>query len=920
MQSRQAELDRVAGLLQDARRGRGRSIVVRGEVGVGKSWLCEQAVAAADGMWTVALRGVPAEAHLAYAVLFDALSPLLGLLDRIPPAQAAALRSALRFDADAAADRLAVAVGCLALLRTAATRQPLLVVVDDAQWVDEGTLETLRFSARRLDTNCVAFVFVLRTGEGDPLAGAGFEELALAELGEREALTLLKELVPRLDADVARRLAGATGGNPLALCEAVRELSAEQRAGRAPLPTPLPTPEAIQEAFGRRLAALPDPTRRALVVAAANEMTLSRVLERALAEMGLGLSALEPAETQGLVSLDDGLRFAHPLLRSAAYHGAPPSLRRAAQRALAAKWADADFERQAWHRPEAARGANGEAGVALAAAARAARKRATPGEAAQAFRAAAPSSNDRSERARLLFEGARELARTTRGPRVLALLDEAAGCHPEPSLRAEIELLRGQTLMWHGDPEGAESVLLTEAARIQDSDPSRAIRLLSEAAFSRTMAGDNRGCVELAQRAHSASAGLGPAVAAGAALTLGFALVLVGEGRRGYPLCLHALNEMGASIGRVQPPETTPVPLWLLLVWMEDYELARRGLREAIYAARERGALAELPSTLSYQAELDFRTGDWLAARASATEAVQLARQTDHESSYALVTQARLDAALGREAEARENAEAVLTASLSSRRVWATAALGLLELGGGCPQRAVAHLERAATLAAASGIGEPNVVQWAPDLIEAQTRAGRPEQARQTLAAFEQQAGRSGRLWAKTAAARCRGLLASDGETDRAFGEATRCLAQLPSPFEIARTELCWGERLRRQGRRVEARGKLHQALERFDAVGAEPWSEQAHRELRASGERTRRGPRARSEQLTPQEFQVALLVAEGLTNKEVAQRLFLSPKTIEFHLGHIYRKLNIHSRARLAHVLTRASASREHKQLARFD
>ena len=878
---------------------------MRGEVGVGKSWLCRRTAAASSDFTVVELRGVPSESHLAYAGLFDALSPLLELLESLPASQAVALRAALRLDAAADADPLAVDVACHALLAAGGEQQPLLLVVDDAQWVDEASVEALRFSARRLGARRAALLFALRTGGADPFVGAGLEVLELRGLAEREALPLVYEVAgPGLSTTVARQLVAATGGNPLALRKAVQDLSSQQRAGTAPLPDPPAMPGAIQEAFGQRLAVLPEPARCALVVAAADAAAPSGVFERALATFGLGPSALDPAVAHALISLDgDRPRFSHPLVRAAAYHGEPASVQRAAQQALAAAWAQADAEHEAGHLAEAVQGPNPDAPRALAAAGRGGRERG-PEEAAQAFRPAGQIPGDQHDRARLLFEAACELARTARGPRMLQLLDNVVACDPPPDVRSEAELLRGRTLMWHGAPNEAHRVLMAEAARIEAADPARAVQALCEAAVSRAMAGDIGACLDLARSAHVASARLEPARAAKAALTLGFALVLNGEGKRGYPRYVDSLDAAAGSLGPGHPG--------LVACWMEDYELARRSLREAIDSARDGGALAELSSALSYQSELDFRTGDWQAARAHAAEAVKLARETELETSYVLVVQTRLDAAIGRDTDAQRNAETALATGLDSLALFATAALGLLELGGGCPERATTHLVRTARFAQACGIEEPNLLRSAPDLIEAQIRAGHVTQARQTLVPFERQAQRAGRPWANAAAARCRGLLAGgEGELDRAFAEAARWQQHVPSPFEAGRTELCWGESLKRQGRRVEADNRLDQALERFQALGAEPWSERAARELRASGERGHRGPRPRSGELTGHELQIALLVAEGLTNKEVAGRLFLSPKTIEFHLARIYRKLNIRSRVQLTRLITPTTTAR---------
>ncbi len=370
-------------------------------------------------------------------------------------------------------------------------------------------------------------------------------------------------------------------------------------------------------------------------------------------------------------------------------------------------------------------------------------------------------------------------------------------------------------------------------------------------AFARAAAGDVRGALR------SARAAVRERDDARSRFALGWALVLAGRGARGYPL-------LRAGVG---PPETVCPPLGLVATWMEDFDTARRA-----------------PDGVP---ELEFRLGDWRAARAHAT---------GH-------TLARLDAVTGDFAAARAGFEPESSVS-------AHAGLGLLELSGGDAARALAHLERASRLARSSGLREPNVVQWAPDLIETQVRLGHSGDARGSLDAFDRLAALTRRRWALAAAERCRGLLVAAGDVDATFARAQQLARRVPSPFEHGRLELCWGERLRRDGRRVEARMRLGEALARFDALGAAPWAERAAAELRATGARARRGPRARGTDLTAQELRIAKLVSEGLTNKDVAARLFLSPRTVETHLAHAFRKLDVRTRTELAHVLMASSST----------
>jgi DNA-binding CsgD family transcriptional regulator len=347
---------------------------------------------------------------------------------------------------------------------------------------------------------------------------------------------------------------------------------------------------------------------------------------------------------------------------------------------------------------------------------------------------------------------------------------------------------------------------------------------------------------------------------------------------------------------------------------MEDYDTARRELKLGVAIAREKGFVSDLPYALGALAELEFRVGDWIAARAHAEEALRLAEDADQFVHFGHVVLLVLDAVTGNVEAARTYADMMVTdaarAGSPSLEMYAAAGRGLLDLGLDRPQAAISHLSRTRELAERIGVGEPNVVRWMPDLIESQIRAGLEHEARNTLAEFEAQAQRTERAWALATAARYRGLLAPLKTADAAFGEAHRLVAELPSPFEQARTELCWGERLRRDGRRIEARRHLHDAHKRFDALGAVPWAEKAARELRSSGGRAQRGPRARTSELTPQQAQIATMVAEGRTNKSIANSMFLSPRTIEFHLSHVYRKLDVNNRTQLARALLTASGA----------
>ena len=477
-------------------------------------------------------------------------------------------------------------------------------------------------------------------------------------------------------------------------------------------------------------------------------------------------------------------------------------------------------------------------------------------------------------------------------------------CGRRASLRADLELLYGNALLWQGRCEEAARRFESASRDIRDSDPRRATQLLCGAAFGQAMAGDVPRAVASATTAARLAENADAVALASANVTLAWALILAGEAKRGYPLLMRCSTEAPSRL----PGVGTGLHLGQLAYWVEDFETARHELERRITSARADGCPSDLPPALSVAAEFAFRRGEWVAARRLADEGFQLAADTGQEFAWARVPLAQLDAATGDAAGAHEHADAIL--ALASRsgnqslEIYASAALGLLELGRDAPGLAAKHLEHAQAVAERCGLVEPNAIQWQADLIESQVRAGRAADASRSLDAFERLANATGRRWAHAAAARCRALLAPATGIDEAFAEAHRLVAAEPSPFERARTELCWGERLRRAHRRVEARRHLEEALTRFEALGAAPWAEKAARELRSSGTHARRGPQNATRTLTAAESQIAALVAEGMTNKDIAAALFLSPKTIEFHLGHIYRKLDIHSRTQLARAL----------------
>ena len=902
---RDRECAQIDGLLDGARRGRSGALVLRGEPGIGKSTLCAYAVDRAEGLTVVRAQGIESEAELPFAAVADLLRPLLGRLADIPAPQAAALEAALALGPPAAGDPFTTCAATLSLLATAAEEGPLLAVVDDAQWLDRSSAQSLLFAARRLDAEGIAFLVATRDGEATPFDGSGLPELALRGL-DRESATLL--LQAPVAPEVAERLVAATGGNPLALLETPALLSAGQLAGVEQLDEPLPTSEGLEQAFLRRVRELDDETQRGLVIAAASGSTDFDSISAAIAGAGIDPAKLDGAERAGLVVVNGNrFDFQHPLLRSAVYHGAPAALRRAAHEAVA-KGLGGD--RRAWHLAAATPEPDARVAAELKETALAARARGGHAEAAAALEQAARLTIDSEERARLLRSAADEMRRSGQAARSLALLDEALAATASSRLRARIQHLRGVVEMWRGAPLAAYEHLMQDAARIEQDDPAKAAWMLSDAGWACFMGGDIPAGRAASERAFALTEGTGGLAQILATALLGIALLLSGERERAEPLLrryepmLDDTEFLGRSYAVVWPAAQA-------LVWLEEHGKARDVFTRVIEGARRQSTPSLLPYVLTGLAELDFRAGAWPQAYANAFEAVRLADETEQPAAlaFALAVLARIDAAHGRGEECEAHVtRAVGLAALGVGAVtaFAGAAAGLLELGLGRGENAIAQLEQVARRAREHGLGEPTVIQWGPDLIEAYVRTGRRDEANAALASFEREAEASGSVWAAAVAARCRGLLASDEEYEAEFARALELHDRLPAPFEKARTELCLGERLRRANRRSEARVYLRAALERFERLGASPWAERAQSELRASGETLRRQEAGAAEELTPQELQVAMLVAGGATNREAGAALFLSPKTIEAHLGRVYRKLHVRSRTELAALLAR--------------
>ncbi len=896
--SERLALDR---LFAQAREGRSGVLALVGEPGIGKTALLEYAAECAQGMGILRARGIESEAVIPFAGLAELLRPALGALDRIPAPQATALAGALALGPARAQDRFAIGAATLSLLSASAEEGSLALLVDDAHWLDRSSAEALLFTARRLLADPIALVLTVREGQPSLLDGADLRTLRVAGLDRADAAELNSGA--DLPDDVLERLYRATGGNPLALLELAPQ------AGRlAPMTgaAPVPISTSIATAFLHRFGQLPESTRRVLVLVAASDACAVAVLARAASSIGLDIGDLAPAEEAGLVTVGPGeIEFTRPLARAAMYADAAPQERREAHAALAAALPDRDVDRRAWHLAAASVGPNDQASAALEQAGTRARDRSAYAVAAAAFEQAAGLASIEDTRDRLLCAAAEAAWLAGDARRTLALLDAAQLHVVAPAVAAQIDHLRGQVAIRRGPVMDGYRLLVDAAGQIADTDPELAVVMLAQAVHGCFYSGDTPAMIVAAERAVALAQGQDSRRAAFfAAMAQAIALVVDGEGEAGAASARRAVDILEQSDELREDPT--------LLGWaafgpllLRETEVGRRLVDRAFERARAQAALGALPGLLHLLARDQATTDQWAAAETSYDEAIRLARETGQrvELAASLAGLAWLEARWGREAACRMRAAEAIELcdelGIGLYRVWAIQALGDLELGLGRPAAAVEHYQAQADALRSRGIADVDLSP-APELVDAFLRLGRDEDAVAVAVEFVDQATAKGQPWALARAARCRGLLAAADELEGCFAEALELHERTLDAFETARTHLAYGVRLRRARKRVRARDELRVAAEIFELLGAQPWAEQTHAELAATGETARRRDVSTLDELTPQELQIARLLADGKTTREAAAAIFVSPKTVEYHLRHVYAKLGIHSRDEL--------------------
>ena len=900
MHDRRDERAALEGMLQGIRVGQSSVLVLRGEAGIGKTALMEFLAEQATECRVARAAGVQAEMELAFAGLHHLCSPLLYGMRTLPEPQQNALQAAFGMQDSSPPDRFLVALAVLSLLAEAAESRPLVCLVEDAHWLDRASAQVLAFVARRLLAERIAMVFAVREPAiVDELAG--LPELRVEGLPADDARSLLESVVPgRVDGRVRERILSETRGNPLALLELPRGLTPAELAGGFGLPDARPLTHRIEHTFLQRVQALPADTQLLLLTAAAEPLGDSSLLWRAAGQRGIGGEAGWPAEAADLIELGPArVRFKHPLVRSAVYRAAAPSDRRAVHQALAeATDPSVDPDRRAWHRAHATATPDEDVAAEMARSADRAQRRGGVAAAAAFLERAAELTPDPARRGERALDAAQAKLEVA-DPAAASELLSAAKLGPLDELqRARVERLGAQIVFARGRGRDAPPLLLEAARRLESLDAAMARETYLEAIASAVYAGrmgSGPDAREVAEAARATSRAQAPGAAE--ALLDG----LVTRFTEGYAAGVEPISQALHTFAG--PDGGGPDRRWLWLacrlaqdLWDDELwdELAARGVR----IARDTGALSLLPVMANYLAALHVHSGAFATAAALIDEVDAITQATGIPPlKYAGLMlagsrgdQAQLQALADvfyPKAEARGEGAAVGVLSW----MWA-----VLHNGHGHYGEALEAAQRACEYEDVLAYG------WAlVELVEAGVRGGKPDEAAVALERLSERTRAAGTEWALGVEARCRALVSDD---EAAYRESIERLARSRAAVELARSRLLYGEWLRRENRRTDARGLLRTAHEDFRRFGADAFAERAGRELQATGETMRRITADTRDALTAQEVQVARLAGDGQTNPEIGAQLFISPRTVEYHLRKVFRKLDISTRRELRDAL----------------
>ncbi len=886
-------------LLRDVRSAQSRVLLLHGDPGVGKSALTDYAAEQAAGCRVVRATGVESEMELAYAALHQLCIPLLHRLDHLPAPQRDALSIAFGMSAGQAPDRLVIGLAVLSLFSAVAEDRPLVCLIDDLQWLDDASAQVFGFLARRLVAEPVALIMATRAVNPEM---SKLPSLEVSGLRDTDALALLDvALTSPLDERVRDQIVAETRGNPLALLELPRGLADDELAGGFGMPSALRLSGRIEESFQRRIAALPEKTRRLLLIAAAEPTGDLALVWRAAARLGIRGDAAAPAISDGLVEFVTRVRFRHPLVRSATYRSARISERQLVHQALAdVTDPDADPDRRAWHRAQAAEGPHEDVAAELERSAGRARARGGLAAAAAFLERATMLTLEPARRSARALAAASAKVQAGAFDAAVNLLALADAGPLSDYQHAHADLTRAQLAFVTNRGSDAPPLLLKAAQRLEpiDAKLSRATYLeaLSAAMFAARLAVGG-GVLEIARAAEPAPLPATPRLAD--LLLDGFAAHFTGGYAAGLPILRRAVS----AARRNESADEEVRWLWLaglaaLHIWDDeswDVLSARH-----VELARAAGVLTELPLALSSRAIMLLFAGELSAADSLVHEAQTVTEATGGSlTPYGALGLAALRA---NQAMVSELTEATTTPGAMSRgegigitvAEWANA---MLNNGIANYDKAMITAQRAAEHATDIGVSAWGTVE----LIEAAVRGTMMDTAAAALSQLGEMTNASGTDWALGIEARSRALLSDATDAELLYRAAIERLGRTRMRVDLARTHLLYGEWLRRERRRTDARAQLRTAHDMFDAIGMEAFAERARRELLATGETARKRTAAPSgPQLTPQEEQVARLAAEGLTNPEIGARLFISAKTVQYHLSKVFTKLGISSRSQL--------------------
>jgi DNA-binding CsgD family transcriptional regulator len=897
---RGSECEALDQLAADALNGRSRVTVLRGEAGVGKSALLGYLSGQVAGWHVARAAGVESEMELAYAGLHQLCAPMLDHLGQLPVPQRNALATVFGLSTGPVPGRFLVGLATLTLFAEAAEQQPLACVVDDAQWLDRASAQILGFVARRLLAEPVAVVCAARTGVGDDVL-AGLPVLPVHPLGESDARALLLANVPGpLDAAVCDQIVKESHGNPLALLELPRTWNVAGLAGGFGLPSSHPVAGKIEQSYVRRLQLLPSDTQLLVLTAAAEPLGDPVLLHRAAGTLGIDIAAAGPAQDSGLLALGGRVEFAHPLVRSAAYRSAAADDRHRVHRALAeATVAETDPDRRAWHRARATPGSDEEVAAELERSAGRAQARGGVAAAAAFLQRSAELTVDPARRAERALAAARASFQAGAFKAALGLVATALAGPLDEFQRAQVDLVRGQVAFASGPASDAPPLLLEAARRLEPIDPGLARETyLTAWGAAYVAAGQAAGRGVLLEICRAVRA-LPPRLDAPRPLDLlldGLALLTTD----GHAAATPVLQRAATALADI-PVEDVLRWGWMAAaasnaVW--DNDGAHAISARQVQLIRDAGALAELPLHLSALGLASAWMGDFAGAASNIAEADSVAAATG--SRFAPYTLLRLRALQGREADASAAIEHTLAGG-PGVAVYAQWAAAVLYNGLARYQEATAAARQAT-----SNTFEYWVSVWAlPELVEAAMHGGDAGLARDAIERLAETTQPGGTDFALGIEARSRALLSDGTAADDLYREAIELFSRTRLRPELARAHLLYGEWLRRESRRLDAREQLRTARHLFDAIGMEAFAERARRELLATGEKARKRSAGMREELTPQEEQIARLACDGLSNPEIGAQLFVSARTVEWHLRNVFAKLGITSRKQLQKALS---------------